>query len=115
MNDDERGKMLYERHCVQCHGVAAAGDGAATDALVATVPDTRNRLDKADLEKNVRLVLDGQAAMPGFEASFDKYDARRILRYMDTIGRTPDAPVAPAEPAAPKDTGKAGRAEGEDG
>ena len=30
LSDEARGQLLYERHCVQCHGLQAAGDGPLT-------------------------------------------------------------------------------------
>ncbi len=100
--DLERGEELYLRHCVQCHGVTGAGDGPATAALVAPVPDLRGGVEKSDLDEIAKIVLAGRGAMPAFEMSFDRYDARRALRYLDKIGR--GEVVTPEEaPAAPED------------
>src|SRR5688572_5527393 len=49
LKDDERGEMLYDRHCIQCHGASAAGDGPATPALVVPVPDLREAVDPDNL------------------------------------------------------------------
>lgn len=100
--DIERGRQLYERHCVQCHGDAAAGNGPATAALVAKVPDLSGKLTPDRLDADVREVLDGKGAMPSFVQSFDKYDARRTLRYMAKVGSPPKAPP-PAEPEPASD------------
>ena len=110
LDDVERGKQLYERHCVQCHGPGVAGDGAAAGALVARVPDLRGgRLNDANQEGMVIVVLDGKGPMPSFETSFDRYEARRLLRYMQTLAEgkaeaaeEPEAPAVPEPPSAPE-------------
>ena len=102
LDDVERGKQLYERHCVQCHGAGVAGDGGATAAMIAKVPDLRaGKLTDANQEAMVAVVLDGRGPMPSFEASFDRYEARRLLRYMQSLadGKAEEkAPPAPPEP-----------------
>ena len=105
--DLERGAELYLRHCVQCHGVAGAGDGPATAALVAPVPDLRGGIDKGDIDAIAKIVLAGRGAMPAFEMSFDRYDARRALRYLDKIGREEAVVTPETPPAAPEDDSEA--------
>ena len=103
-SDEERGKELWERHCTACHGPANRGDGPAAEALVAEVPDLRDKV-KVD-EATLKLVLRGRGAMPGYETSFDKNDARRVLKYMAAVHkkRTKAPAKKPAPPpAAPKD------------
>ncbi len=79
-SDMERGKELYELHCVSCHGARNRGDGPATEALVAPVPDLVGTV-RAD-DATASLVLQGRGPMPSFEATFDAKDARRVLKYM---------------------------------
>lgn len=107
LDDLERGKQLYERHCIQCHGAKAAGDGAAAAAMVAKVPDLRvGKLTSANQELMVVSVLDGKGPMPSFETSFDRYEARRLLRYMQTLADGKAEDTAPAAPAAPEPPGE---------
>lgn len=96
--DEVRGKELYDRHCLACHGATAAGDGPATTALVAEVPNLQGAVkdDKAAIE----LVRFGRGAMPAFEASFDAEDARRVLKYMAQVHTAAEKPATrPADPA----------------
>ena len=104
-SDEVRGRELYDRHCVQCHGANAKGDGPAAEALVVPVPDLHGVLEAKDREEHVRTILDGSGAMPGFEASFDRYDARKVMRHMEKQARIDDkpAPEAPAVPAEDTD------------
>lgn len=104
-SDEERGKTLYNRHCTQCHGPLAEGDGPATKALIKPVPNVKGSVRIDDLM--VRILLRGQGAMPGFDGSFDKYDARRVLRYMSSLGKpkteTPETSPEAAEEDIPMD------------
>ncbi len=93
LGDEARGEQLYTRHCVQCHGVSGAGDGPAAAALVAKVPDLRGEVTGKNREAHAQIVLDGKGVMPGFEASFDRYDARRVLRHMEKVGRAAEGEV----------------------
>jgi len=107
--DEERGKELYERHCVACHGATAMGDGPATSALVVPIPDLHGQV-KAD-KATIDVVEFGRGAMPGYEASFDAEDARRVLKFMSSAdapkpatpspGAPPGAPAAAPQPADP--------------
>jgi len=103
--DAVRGKELYDRHCEACHGAYARGHGPATEALVHEVPDLLGRV-KAD-DATIRLVLRGKSAMPGYEQTFDKHDAKRVLQHMARLeapgaapppsDAPPDAPLPPAD------------------
>lgn len=98
----ERGRELYERHCLACHGDRAAGDGPAAAALVAKIPDLSQGLPAGvDREELVRIVMRGKGAMPGFDESFHDLKpwetdyrsyARNVLDYMDGVGRAPARP-----------------------
>ncbi|MEZ4321176.1 MAG: cytochrome c [Myxococcota bacterium] len=97
--DEARGEELYRRHCVSCHGTRNGGQGPAAAALVSPVPALHGKVDTR--EPMVRAVLRGVNAMPGFEASFDRADAVRVLKYMATLGPDKALPDRPTknEPA----------------
>ena len=103
-SDDERGRELYLRHCLMCHGAAGRGDGAASSFLVHAPSDLQGRVK--DDDATAKLVLKGKEAMPGFEASFDRYDAHRVLKYMANLGKAKPKPVG----SAPAGSGPAGSA-----
>ncbi|MCA9489007.1 MAG: cytochrome c [Myxococcales bacterium] len=99
--DEQRGKELYERHCLACHGARGAGDGPATEALVVPVPDLMGKV-KAD-PATVDVVEIGRGTMPSFRPSFDAADARRVLMYMAKLDQTPDEPAPAEEPPSEDD------------
>ena len=120
--DEVRGEELYKRHCVACHGAAGLGDGPATKALVRPVPNLRGQV-KAD-EATITLLMRGRGAMPGYEQTFDRFDAKKTLEHMAKLpppaapapaptdeakdqapvvnGPTPTEPPAPPTPPAPQ-------------
>lgn len=107
-NDMVRGKELYDRHCVQCHGAANDGKGPASASLVAPVPDLQGQIKSDDFDALVPVILDGRGTMPSFVNSFDKYDARRALRHMagltvETATEAATEETPEAAPEAPND------------
>lgn len=113
MSDEDRGKQLYERHCIQCHGELAAGDGPATPDLAFEVPDLTEALDSSNRPENAEIVLDGKGPMPGFSSTFDKYDAKRVMRHMERACRDelPEDDEEEAEEEAKGAKAKASKAE----
>ncbi len=102
-SDADRGRELYDRHCVQCHGPTGAGNGPAAAAMVRPVPDLRGKLDKAQREVRVDLIVKGRGAMPGFGTSFDEHDARRVLKHLEGVA-VEGAPLLPEpEPPPPEE------------
>lgn len=98
--DEERGKELYQRHCEACHGGWARGHGPATQALVRPVPDLEGKV-KAD-DTTIMVVMRGKGAMPSYEQTFDRFDAKRVLQHMSKLkGPTPKPDAEPAEQEAP--------------
>ncbi len=93
-SDEERGEELYRRHCVACHGPANDGRGPVSEALVATVPNLVGRVEPDDATADV--VLRGKGAMPAYEATFNRADAIRVLRFMRQL--SPSSPLPDEKP-----------------
>jgi len=102
--DEQRGEELYRRHCAACHGVRNGGRGPATKALVQQVPPLQASTPGNDA--NVRTVLKGKGAMPGYEAAFDRADAVRVLKYMNSLGPDKMLPAAPSKSTQKRTPGK---------
>lgn len=107
----ERGRQLYDRHCVACHGERGAGDGPLAADLVAEVPDFSKGLGGLDREELVRSVMRGKGAMPSFEQAFRdikpykepyKAYAEAVLEHMDALPnmRMDEKKKKPTEPEA---------------
>jgi mono/diheme cytochrome c family protein len=93
-SDADRGRDLYQRHCLACHGAGARGDGPAAAALVHPPADLQGKV--APDPARIAIVLKGKAAMPAFEQSFGTEDARRVLTHMQGLTDAPQP--APADP-----------------
>ena len=91
--DEARGQELYKRHCEACHGAWNKGHGPATQALVRPVPDLEGRVVADD--RTIQVVMRGRGAMPGYEQTFDRFDAKRVLEHMAKLKQPPQG----AEPA----------------
>lgn len=107
--DADRGRELYNRHCVQCHGVAARGDGPASRALVHPPADLQGKV-RAD-DPTIQIVRGGKGPMPAFDQSFGVDDSRRVLQFM--AGLTDKGPPPAAAPA-PAPAGEEEEEEGGD-
>ena len=94
-SDADRGRDLYNRHCVQCHGVGARGDGPASRSLVHPPADLQGKV-KAD-DPTIAIVRNGKGPMPAFDQSFGPEDARKTLAFM--AGLTDKAPPVAPPPA----------------
>ena len=102
-SDAARGRELYERHCLSCHGATAAGDGPVSAALLAEVPNLCGQVDDDDRSEHVDTILEGRGFMPAFALSFDRYDARRVWRELQRRSTAVPAAEPPSEPEEPSD------------
>jgi mono/diheme cytochrome c family protein len=103
----EHGKQIYETYCLSCHGAQAKGDGPATAALVAKVPDFSMGFGDAQTDELTRNIMRGTGKMPAFELSFTRDEADIVLDYMATLGRKATAPVEEVEEQGEEDEGEA--------
>ena len=94
--DAQVGEELYTRHCVACHGEKGRGDGPLADSMVADIPDLQRVLDPDRRDELARVLLRGKGAMPGFEASFDKVAAVKLMKYLEDIVGTTGSRRVPA-------------------
>ncbi len=101
----ERGKELYERLCVSCHGARGAGDGPLATALTVKVPDFTEGYGDRDVPAMIAAVKLGKGAMPSFENALMDYKpysgdtkefAKAVVDYLGKLGSSPvEPPPAP--------------------
>jgi mono/diheme cytochrome c family protein len=53
--DPKNGKVLYERHCLGCHGAAGEGNGPNARALI--VPPTNFQSQRSRLKTDIELLV----------------------------------------------------------
>ncbi len=88
--DPEWGEGLYQKHCWQCHGRQAEGDGPSAAAMKAAVPSLRGRSNHDSRSELVSLARQGQGPMPGYHDSISRQDLRRIFVYIESLDRPPE-------------------------
>lgn len=110
-----RGKAVYEKHCVECHGVAGKGDGPASHLMTPRPRDftaakykirateTGSIPTDEDLLQSVRQGSYG-SAMPGWQKVLPDADIRAVVDYVKAfsprfVNETPRA-IAVASPVA---------------
>ena len=114
------GFELYRRNCLQCHGVAGAGDGPTAEFLYPRPRDYRPGIYKftstnpvnakptrADLRKTILYGLHG-TSMPGFEALMSATEIEQVIDYVTFLsmrGETERYLIDEATTADDKDPG----------
>jgi cbb3-type cytochrome c oxidase subunit III len=88
-----RGKAVYDRHCVECHGAGGKGDGPASQWLTPRPRDFTSGLFKIrstetgsiptddDLQRSVRQGLYG-SAMPAWDRILSDDEIRDVVTYV---------------------------------
>jgi cytochrome c oxidase cbb3-type subunit 2 len=113
-----RGREVYERHCVECHGVAGKGDGPAAHLMTPRPRDFTTGRYKIrttetgsvptddDLLRSVRQGLYG-SAMPAWQQVLPDEDIRAVVEYVKAFSprfaaeKPPAVSVGAAVPASP--------------
>jgi cytochrome c oxidase cbb3-type subunit 2 len=90
------GKVVYDAHCVECHGKTGKGDGPASPNLTPRPRDftsgkykirsteTSNVPTSEDLIRSVSQGLFG-SAMPGWSSLLSDADIRDVVTYLETM------------------------------
>jgi mono/diheme cytochrome c family protein len=107
------GKIVYDAHCVECHGKTGRGDGPASPFLTPRPRDftsgkykirsteTSNVPTDDDLIRSVSQGLSG-SAMPGWAGLLSDGDIRDVVSYLETMTprfqNEPPTRVAPGTP-----------------
>ena len=81
-----RGKTLFARNCVSCHGPQGKGDGyrlLGPDPANLTSPSTRKKSD-AELLKTIH---DGKPNMPPWKVHLSENQSRDVLAYVRTLAK----------------------------
>ena len=102
--DADRGKAVYAKRCVLCHGVEGEGDGAAAERLVPPPRDFSEGLYKikttgfddptpndADLFRMIRDGMPG-SAMPGWSGMLSAQDMWDVVAYIKTFAGIEEEP-----------------------
>ncbi len=84
----ERGKKLFETHCLPCHGNAGAGDGAMGLKLGYKVANlTLENISQQTDGEIFWKISKGRAPMPNWEAQLSGRDRWDLVSYVRTLIR----------------------------
>ena len=81
--DFDRGGQLYKQNCWMCHGRLGKGNGPAAAALQTDSPALAKRIEPANQNAMVQIILHGRGDMPAFGSTFGEEDAKRILAWLE--------------------------------
>jgi mono/diheme cytochrome c family protein len=84
-----RGKIIYDAHCMVCHGAGGRGDGPSVHALIPKPPDFTSPEVKAVLttEKIVEVTTNGKPGtqMGGWKKRLTPEEIQAIAEYIRTL------------------------------
>lgn len=87
--DIEKGKTIYEQHCVACHGASGKGDGPMGQVLHPPATDFTSAQHKkktdAELLGIIQNGVSGTAMSP-WKNSLSKQDIQDVLAYIRSLG-----------------------------
>jgi len=97
----ERGRILYEQRCLDCHGSEGRGDGRNALSLS---PRPGNLISAATSAKSdqdlLKIIANGRprTAMPAWEDELSDEDQQAVLAYIRSLVRF-NRPLTPQPPA----------------
>lgn len=90
-----KGKVLYAKECLSCHGSTGKGDGPAVKGLEKTPGDLSNpklweQSDGALFFK----ITEGRKPMPSMEKTFTEEERWLVVNYLRTLSPKPAGPTS---------------------
>lgn len=93
----ERGKLMFGRYCVPCHGPVGAGDGLVPKKGFPTPPSLHTAKVRGWSDGRIYAVVsEGQNIMPSYAAQIRQEDRWAIIRHIRKLQA--GQPVAPGAP-----------------
>jgi mono/diheme cytochrome c family protein len=85
-----KGKSLYERHCLACHGVSGKGDGPTGKLVIPPAADlTSPESSKKTDAEWLSIIENGKpgTAMMGFKGQLSKADLQELVAYIRSFSK----------------------------
>ena len=86
--DPTNGKLLYEKHCLVCHGPQGKGDGPTGKMLKPPPADFTSAASKTKSEADLRQIIENGkpgTAMPPWKGQLSETDIITVLGYLSTL------------------------------
>jgi mono/diheme cytochrome c family protein len=98
----ERGKMIYESRCVECHGSEGRGDGEKAPFLSPRPGSLVSAATSAKSDRDLlRTIENGKprTAMPAWRDILTEEEIREVLKYVRSLVHfsRPSTPVPPSQ------------------
>jgi mono/diheme cytochrome c family protein len=81
-----RGKVLYEKHCLQCHGKRGLGDGPMSADLDPAPANLRQTVRSVPHFTFFVSVSQWIGKMPGWKQAFSRKEISELSHYLRTLG-----------------------------
>ncbi|MFZ1747803.1 MAG: c-type cytochrome [Nitrospirales bacterium] len=91
--DRSKGKMVFEKLCVMCHGAEGRGDGTFGGELVPPAADLSSSKIQGNPDHVLFLAIKNGvkgSAMQGFKGRLSDQDIRDVLAYVRDLGKKSD-------------------------
>ena len=86
----ERGRSIYEQHCLECYGAEGRGDGVKAPFLSPRPGNLVSAATSAKSDKDLlKIIANGRArtAMPAWKDQLSDDEQREVLRYIRSLVR----------------------------
>ena len=86
--DPVKGKGLYEKHCVACHGLQGKGDGPAGKVITPPAADFSSAASKKKSEAELMQVIENGkpgTAMPPWKSQLSQTELSDLMGYVMTL------------------------------
>ena len=86
--DPTKGKMIYEKNCLICHGEHGKGDGVLGASLRPPPTDLTGPVARAKSDMDMRtVILDGRGVMPAWKTRLKEQDIQNVIAYIRNLGK----------------------------
>ena len=97
----DEGRVIYERHCAECHGAEGRGDGKQALSLSPRPGNLISAHTSAKADQDLlKIIANGKprTAMAGWKDRLSEHEQRALLAYIRSLVRFTD-PATPSPPA----------------
>ncbi len=86
--DSVKGKAIYEKHCVACHGPQGKGDGPTGKVLVPPAADFTSAASRKKTDAELLKIIENgkpPTAMIAWKGQLSDQDIQHVLAYVMTL------------------------------
>ncbi len=81
----ERGRILYEKNCIQCHGPQGMGDGVEAAGLAHKPANLKKTVQEVRHFKFYMSISQMEGNMPGWKTHFTEIEREELVAYIQTF------------------------------